>query len=111
MSKWIMIFAAGLLVLAASCGANPTVQPTTAPAATQAPTTVATLAPTLAATATSEPATATVTSAATDTPAPTIASTPEGDATQAQGDFAPKVRSVWNTTVGQDEMTGACPKG
>ena len=44
------------------------------------------------------------------TPAATTVSTPAGNQT-APGDFTPKVRSVWNTSVGLDQMTGNCPKG
>jgi hypothetical protein len=102
MSRWITCLAAAALVLIAGCGGpatQPTAMPaTTAPAPTSAPSTPA-VAPsaTVAATATSEPAVAA-----------TVAVTSE----PANGpDFAPKVRSVWNTAVGLDNMSGTCPKG
>jgi hypothetical protein len=131
MLRWKTLFTAGILLLATSCGGSQTAQPTVAPSetaplatATTAPT--ATVAPTSAgtetatnapaATATSAPtattaaATATQAPEATTTPAATTVSTPAGNQT-TPGDFTPKVRSVWNTSIGLDQMTGNCPKG
>ncbi len=109
MSKWILLISAGMLMLATSCGGNPTpqptqpitaapvatkVNPTDAPIATEAPSPTVTATPTTATTAVATPA-----------------ATSTGGQTVSGGDFTPKVRSVWNTAVGQDQMQGACPKG
>ncbi|MCL5995783.1 MAG: hypothetical protein M1546_06970 [Chloroflexi bacterium] len=103
MSKWTPWFAAVALVLATSCS-SPATTATTAP--TVEPTAVPTTAPT-------EPA-PTATAAATDTPAATTAAPAEATAAGSSGaeqDFAPKERSVWNTAVGLDNMSGTCAKG
>jgi hypothetical protein len=111
MMKWRALLVAGLVVVTASCGANPspTLTPSSAPAsATPAPT--STVAP------------ATATEVASPTPAQQVAATLETTATttvtaakdsnQANPqDLAPTTRSIWNTAVGLDQMQGACPKG
>ena len=95
MKRSLLKIAAAVLLLAA-CGspaAAPTALPTTAPTATPI------------ATATAQP-----TAAPTITMAPTAEVTPT-TAQVEQKNFAPKVRSVWNTAVGLDEMKGTCAKG
>ncbi|MCL4504878.1 MAG: hypothetical protein M1434_11320 [Chloroflexi bacterium] len=120
MSRWMMICVAGMLALATSCGA-PASQPATNATATPAP--AATAMPTIAATETPAPAATTAPTAASTA---TTNSTPTGGVTaataeattaasasggQTTGDFVPKVRSVWDTAVGLDQMSGACSKG
>jgi hypothetical protein len=104
MSKWITLIATALLTWVAGCGA-PASAPT--PVATALP--VATIAPTdaPAATVTSAP-TATTATEATPTVSASTTATSSG---QGQEGFVPKVRSVWNTTVSLDQMSGTCPKG
>jgi hypothetical protein len=111
MMKWRALLVAGLVVVTASCGANPspTLAPTSAPAsATPAPT--STVAP------------ATATEVASPTPAQQVTATLEttatttvtaaNDSNQANPqDLAPSTRSIWNTAVGLDQMQGACPNG
>jgi hypothetical protein len=60
-------------------------------------------APTTAPEATSAPVAATATAAKP-------AATPTANSIGG-GNFTPKVRSVWNTAVGLDQMHGSCPKG
>jgi hypothetical protein len=43
----------------------------------------------------------------TDTPAPTATNTPKPTAA-GPANYAPAVASVWNTTIGPDNMTGTC---
>jgi hypothetical protein len=101
MTKWTMLLAVCALLVLPACGGNATPQPTQAPAATAAPVATSTIAPT-------PTAAATATAAATDTPAPSPTAAAEPG---AQTNFAPKVRSVWNTAVGLDQMTGTCSQG
>jgi hypothetical protein len=45
----------------------------------------------------------------TSTPTPSATETPQAQA--ARSVFAPQKRSVWETTVGPDQLRGDCPKG
>ncbi|HEY3288877.1 MAG TPA: hypothetical protein VGK87_01990 [Anaerolineae bacterium] len=85
---------AGLLVLVTSCGATPAPQGTQ-PAATSP--VVSTVQPTGTASA----------------PETKSASEPTVSTAQpaSSGEFTPKIRSIWNTAVGLDQMQGTCPKG
>src|SRR5437899_315291 len=82
MSKWNLSFVAIVLILAAGCGSNVTLEPTVAPTNTPLPAPTATPSPV--------PPTATV--------APNA------------GDYTPQT-SVWNTTIGPDTMSGTCSTG
>jgi hypothetical protein len=98
--------AAAIGMIAASllaCGAAPTAAPSPTSSPTALPAPDAAPSATAAATATSSPA-----AAATTVP------TPAGDAASGGGGaagFAPAQRSVWNTTIGTDQMSGECAKG
>lgn len=92
-SKTARAVAGGALLIAlCACTAAPTPTPTTAPTALPEPTPAPTPEPILAPTATPQ------------------AETPAANASAGQ-DFAPAQRSVWNTTIGQDQMRGECAKG
>jgi hypothetical protein len=103
-SKTARAVAGGALLIAlCACNAAPVPTPTstTAPTAQPEPTPAPTTAPTLAPTDTPQPQ---AEATAEASPSPTA------DAGAAQ-DFAPAQRSVWNTTIGQDQMRGDCAKG
>jgi hypothetical protein len=90
-----------LFIVLCACNAAPV--PTPTPTSTTAPTALPTPEPTLA-------------PAPTDTPQPQAEATAEASpspatAAGAAQDFAPAQRSVWNTTIGPDQMTGDCAKG
>lgn len=96
-----MLIGAGLLILATSCGAN------TAPQAAQPAAvtlTVSTVKPVDAAIA---PATKSTEVSAKATPSAAATAMQAGNS----GEFTPRVRSIWNTAVGLDQMQGTCPKG
>ncbi len=108
MSIRTMILAAGILALATSCSA-PASPPAASATATSAPSaTAAAVTLTPAATATAAPA---ATGTATASPTAQAAATPTAAATASGGDFVPRVRSVWDTVVGLDQMRGTCARG
>jgi hypothetical protein len=116
MSRWAMLMIMGMLVLVTGCGGQ-TAQLTATPAVPSNPTPfpVASTAPTPTVAPTTQPTVEPQAAAATPTTAPTSASNTIGGQTvggQSAGvDFTPKVRSVWNTAVGLDQMSGTCSKG
>lgn len=81
MSRTALFASALVAAMLAACAAAPTSTPTAAPAPTPTPL------------------------PAPPTTAPTPVEAPAADA------FAPQKRSVWETTVGPDQMRGDCPKG
>ena len=96
------VFGGALLIALCACSAAPTPMPTSTPIAEASP----------------EPKT---TSALAPTLAPTIVPTVEASSLPASDadananpnaqDLAPAQRSVWNTTIGPDTMSGTCAKG
>ena len=113
MSRWTMLITAGMLILASACGAGQPAPSAPPPAPSSTLAVTATVAPTAAPVATAAPS-ATTEPVATPV-APPAAATAEVSTTiggqTVGGDFTPKVRSVWNTAVGLDQMTGPCSKG
>ena len=109
MSRWTTLLIAGVPFIGTACGGQ-TAAPTSAPSPTQAP--AATLAPTIAPTAVPTVAPAPTPQATAVMPTALVSTTKSAVGGQTVGgDFTPKVRSVWNTAVGLDQMTGTCKKG